>query len=334
MSRMTRFVLGAFLAVAPSHSFANENVSFALDWLLSGIHAGYFVARDKGYYSEKGLNVTISRGFGSGDTVKRVATGSSDFGLADTGAVVAARSNDDIPVRIVAMIFDQATLGVIYRKDSGISQPKDLEGRTLARSASGASVNMLPGFLKANNIDRTKIREIVVDAATYLPLLMSGQADAILEQAVLMGKFSREGVKYGKEVAAMLYSDYGLPAYGTAIITQHKRTTENPDMVRRFTDATLRGLAYALENPGEAVDTLLKSNPEIDRNAAMDELIALRKLQSTEDVQKNGLGYIRKEKMDATIKTVTDALSLKRHVTAEQVYSDGFLPKTPFLIAR
>ena len=134
---------------------AAESVSFALDWVVNGTHAGYFVAKEKGYYSDAGLDVTLARGFGSGDTVKRVASGTATFGLADTGAIIAARANEDVPVRIVAMIYDRASLGLIYLAESGIKKPKDLEGRAIGRSASGASVNMFPGFLKANNIDRS-----------------------------------------------------------------------------------------------------------------------------------------------------------------------------------
>src|SRR5580693_3451911 len=222
MPKLRGLVFGAVLALIPAQSFAQDKVSLAVDWILNGTHAGYFIAKEKGYYKDKGLDVSIARGFGSGDTIKRVATGSVDFGVADTGAIIAARANDDIPVRIVAMIYDKATLGLIFLKSSGITKPQDLEGRTIARSASGASVNMFPGFLAANDVKREKIKEIVVDAATYLPLLMSGQAEAVTEQAINIGKFRREAEKQGKEAVSMLYSDFGLATYGNAILMKDK----------------------------------------------------------------------------------------------------------------
>ena len=326
MSKLRAAIFGAFFALVPTHSFAQEKVSLAVDWILNGTHAGYFIAQEKGFYKEKGLDVSISRGFGSGDTIKRVATGSVDFGIADTGAVVAARSNDDIPIRIVAMVYDKATLGLIYLKQSGITKPKDLEGRTIARSASGASVNMFPGFLAANDVKREKIKEIVVDAATYLPLLMSGQAEAVTEQAINIGKFHREAEKQGKEAVSMLYSDYGLATYGNAVITRDKRVLDNSDLVRRFTEASLRGLAYSLEHPEEAVDLLRRNNPEIDRNGALDELLAFKKIQDTDDVKTHGFGYIDEQRLTQTRDIVTNALSLKRTVKIEDIYSKGFQP--------
>lgn len=326
MFKLNAFLLGAVLAFNPVQSFAQDKVSLAVDWVLNGTHAGYFIAQDKGYYKDKDLDVSISRGFGSGDTVKRVATGSVDFGIADTGAVIAARANDDIPVRIVAMVYDKATLGLIYLTSSGITKPQDLEGRTIARSASGASVNMFPGFLAANNIQRDKINEIVVDAATYLPLLMSGQADAVLEQAVNMGKFAKEAERQGKEAKSMLYSDFGLATYGNAIIVSDKTATDNPDVVRRFTEASLAGLAYAIEHPEEAVEALRKSNPEIDAAGALEELAVFKEIQNTDDVKKYGFGYIDEDRLTDTRNITTKALSLKREVDIDDIYSKGFLP--------
>jgi NitT/TauT family transport system substrate-binding protein len=263
--------------------------------------------------------------------VKRVATNSLTFGVADTGAIIAARAGDDIPVRIVAMIYDRASLGLIYLQQSGIKSPKDLEGRTVGRSASGASVNMFPGFLKANSLDRARIREMVVDGATFLPLLMSGQVDAVLEQSVNIGKFRKAAVEQGKTALAMRYSDFGLEAYGNALITQPAAIQSKPDLIRRFVEATLRGIKDALEHPDEAIAIMRKSNPEVDAEGAKDELLALRETEATADIREHGLGYISRARMEATRDTITTALGLKRSVPVEELYTSEFLPKAPIV---
>lgn len=329
MTPRTLALLMAPLLMVATPAAAQDKVSLAVDWVLNGTHAGYFVAQERGYYKDAGIEVTIARGFGSGDTIKRVASGSAKFGVADTGALVAAIANNDMPVRAVAMIYDRASLGLIFLKESGIKVPKDLEGRTMARSASGASVNMLPGFLKANGIDRAKIRELVVDGATFLPLLMSRQADMVTEQAINIGKFAREAQKHGREAVAMRFSDFGLEAYGNALMVRTDAIKDSPDLIKRFTAASLRGMAAALENPEEAIKALRKNNPEINAEGAMDELIALKEIQSTDDIKTNGLGYIKKARMEATRNTVTEALALKKTVPVEEIYVDGFLPSPP-----
>lgn len=306
---------------------AEDKVSLSLDWVVNGTHAPYFVARDKGMYKDAGLDVTISRGFGSGDTVKRVANGSATFGIADSGAIIAAVANEDIPVKIVGMIYDRASLGLIYLKSSGIKTPQDLVGRAVGRTASGASVNMFPGFLKANSIDRSKIREVVVDGAVYAPLLLSGQVDAVLEQAINIGRFKKAAAEQGKEAVSMRYADFGLESYGNALITSSSTAKDNPELVRRFTEATLRGIAYALAHPDEAIAILRKSNPEIDASGALDELMVLKETESTDDVRKHGIGYIDQNRMGKTVETVTNALSLKKTVPLESLYTVEFLPK-------
>jgi NitT/TauT family transport system substrate-binding protein len=321
----------AVLLSWPLVAAAQDKVALGLDWVVNGTHAGYFVAREKGLYRDAGLDVTISRGFGSGDTVKRVATNSLTFGVADTGAIIAARAGDDIPVRIVAMIYDRASLGLIYLQQSGIKSPKDLEGRAVGRSASGASVNMFPGFLKANSLDRGKIREMVVDGATFLPLLMSGQVDAVLEQSVNIGKFRKAAAEQGKTALAMRYSDFGLEAYGNALITQPASIQSKPDLIRRFVEATLRGMKDALDHPDEAIAILRKSNPEVDAEGAKDELLALRETEATADIREHGLGAISRARMEATRDTITTALGLKRSVPVEELYTSEFLPKDPIV---
>jgi len=321
-------ILGLAAALVALPVAGQEAVSFALDWVVNGTHAPYFVAREKGFYKDVGLDVKISRGFGSGDTVKRVASSSAQIGLADTGAIIAARANDDVPVRIVAMIYDHATLGLIYLSESGIKVPKDIEGRAIGRTASGASVNMFPGFLKANGIDRSKIREVVVDGATFAPLLLSGQVDAVLEQSINIGKFRRAAAQQGKTALAMSYADFGLEAYGNALIVNPVTLRDKPDMVRRFVAATLKGMAYAFDHPDEAIAALRTSNPEVDAAAAMDELVTLKEMDTSTGLGKSGLGTIDVARLEKTRDIVTEALSLKRKVSVEDIYAPGYLPKT------
>jgi NitT/TauT family transport system substrate-binding protein len=327
-------LVGVSVLATETPAWATDQVTLALDWVVDGVHASYFVARDKGFYKDAGVDVTISRGFGSGDTIKRVASAGASFGVADIGAIVAARANDDIPVRIVAVTYDKASLGVIYQVQSGIKLPKDLEGRKLGRSASGASVNMLPGFLKANSLDRSKITEVGVDAATLAPLLASGQVDAILDQSIYVSRYASVAAQQGKTVAVMRYSDYGLATYGNAIIASPDTLKAKPDMVRRFIEASIKGMAYAFAHPDEAVAILVKANPEVDPQVAKDEMTALAEIELTPDVARNGFGSIGKERMATTEDIVVTALSLKKTVAPEDLYTTEFLPKQPILPAK
>jgi NitT/TauT family transport system substrate-binding protein len=300
-------------------------VTFALDWIVNGTHAGYIVALDKGYYAENNLAVTIARGYGSGDTIKRLAAGRATFAVADMGALVGARANEDVPIKALAAVYGKAALGLLYLRESGIRAPKDLEGRTLGRSAAGATVLMLPGFFKVNGIDRQKIKEVIIDATSFLPMLLSRKVDAVTEQRIHLPRFQKAAQKQGLHVEAITFSDFGLVAYGNVLMTTDALIQQNPDLVRRFVHATLKGLAFAFDKPDEAVAILQKHHREVDPEFSKDELLTTRELAWSDEARAKGLGTMSPEKMTATRDVVTAALSLKRVVPVDELYTNQFL---------
>jgi NitT/TauT family transport system substrate-binding protein len=322
---LSALVLAAgLLAGGPPGAAATDQVTLAVDWVIGGTHTPYFVAVDKGFYAASNLAVTISRGYGSGDTVKRVAAGRATFGVADMGALVAARANDNVPVKAVMGIYGKAALGLLYLKESGIKGPKDLEGRTLARSASGASVIMLPAFLQKNGVDRAKIKEVVVDGTALLPMLVSRKADFVTEQRIIMPRFQKAAEKEGLHVEAMTYSDFGLATHGNAVMVMDGLVQSNPDLIRRFVQATARGLTYAFDKPDESLEIMQKYNREVEPDFGKAELAIMKSLLSPEAAAK-GLGYMSPDVMTSTRDIVTQALGLKRVVPVEELYTNQFV---------
>src|SRR6202035_1799917 len=105
------------------------------DFGFNGRHSYFYVALDKGYYKAEGLNVTILRGQGSIDAIKKVASGAATIGFADAGSLTLARSNDSIPVKMLAIVYATPPQAIFALADKGIKTPKDLEGKTLADTA-------------------------------------------------------------------------------------------------------------------------------------------------------------------------------------------------------
>jgi NitT/TauT family transport system substrate-binding protein len=117
---------------------ALQKVVFALNWFPVGDHAAYWVALEKGYYRQRGLDVDMQNSKGSGDSIAKVDTGRADVGLADS-AVVIASSARGTKVKVVGMVFDKSPLNVWSRKDAPITKPKDLEGKTVATGSARCS---------------------------------------------------------------------------------------------------------------------------------------------------------------------------------------------------
>jgi NitT/TauT family transport system substrate-binding protein len=308
---------------------AADDVALALNWLVSGKNAGFFVAADRGFYAQAGLNVRISRGNGSSDTIKRVAVGESQFGLADTASVISAQANDASPVRMVGLIFGKSSVAVLYVRQAGISTPSDLAGRTLARSAAGASVTMYPGFLQANAVPRETIKEVVVAPSSFLPLMLSRQVDAVLDQSSYLGRYRKGARAAGLDIEAFRFADFGFDLYGDGIVVRPELIRSNPDLIRRFMAATLKGNAWAFEHPDEAIAVLRKTNPEIDPAVGREELLDTRDLAMTDEVRRYGAGHIDASHMQRVQALVAKALDLKRTVPNEEIYTLDFLPAQP-----
>src|ERR1700734_865122 len=116
---------------------ATTSLKMALPWIPHGGYAFLFAAKQLGSWSDRGLNVQVDRGFGSGETCKRVALGQYDYGLADFATMVKF-ADDGLPLACIGMVSHVSQLGILSLKEAGIAQPKDLEGKTMGTTAGGA----------------------------------------------------------------------------------------------------------------------------------------------------------------------------------------------------
>ncbi|MEP9355781.1 ABC transporter substrate-binding protein [Xanthobacter sp. KR7-65] len=330
ITRTGRLLAGAlaFAAVlgAPA-ARAADTVQLALSWLVSGKNAGYFVALQKGYYAAEGLNVTISRGSGSGDTIKRIAAGESTFGLADSASVLQAQADEGTPVKMVAMMSDKSPVAVLYVAEAGNAKPQDLRGKTIARSAAGASVNMFPAFLKANGIERASLNEVVATPSSFVALMLSRKVEAVLDQSSYLQRYRKAGAAAGVRIDAFRYADYGLDIYGDVIFVKTDLATGNPDLVRRFVRASIKGSEYAFAHIPEAIEILRKTNPEIEPDIGQAELQDYTDLAWTAGARAHGLGTFDPERMRHVQGVLAEYLGLKTTLPLDQVYSAQFLPK-------
>ncbi len=137
MTRTLSLALAALLAASGSAS-AQEKFTFALNWFAVGDHAAYWVALEKGYYKDKGLDVTLENSKGSGDSIAKVDTGRADAGLADAAVVIASTARGTT-VKTVGMVFDKTPLNIFSLKSKPLTKPKDLEGRPSGRLRATAS---------------------------------------------------------------------------------------------------------------------------------------------------------------------------------------------------
>ena len=327
MKRIT-IALAIFLVYlfAVGSASAADKVKFALDWIPYGKHAMFYASIDKGFWKDAGLDVQMTRGFGSGDTVKRIASGTDDFGFASVGNMIAAKSRG-AELKMVGMIHDKTLETVATLVGNKITKPSDLEGKKIGSPEANASRVIFPAFANINKFDNKKVTWINMTVPATTPSLLAGRVDAILIFYTEKPTVDAASKKVGKKPLYLLYADHGMATYGNGLLVSEKTLKDKPELVKRFLAATYKGIAWSVENPQEAVDIFIKHNPAISPDLARKHFdIAVDSLLS-DHAMKAGIGHMTKDRMVFTNNLITTHMKLPKKAAVEDVYTNDFLPK-------
>ncbi len=333
MKRKKRFValaVSLVILLLGVPGMAAEKVTLNLNWFYVGDHSPYFVALDKGWYKEEGIEPTILTGKGSGDVVKRVDVGSADIGIVDAGVLIVARAQG-AKVKIVSMLFDKSPYCMWMWKDSGINTPKDLVGKKVGAPPGDAQRTIFPALAQANGFDADKVTFVNISMEAKFSALAAKQLDVVFDYysgAPFFHKaMGQENVKY------MMFADWGVDVYSNALVATDKYIKEKPALIKRFVKASLRGWEFALKNPEEAIEIMAKHRPEIDKPILLANLKLIIDLFRTERYKQNGIGWVDDKKMADSIKIISQYRDLKVNMKPAEVYTNEFLTKIPLPIA-
>ena len=310
----------AIVAIATMTGAANaaDHVVFITDYGLYGRHAYYFVAMEKGYYADENLDIELVRSQGSANTIKQVANDTAQIGFADAFAVVLGRANDAIPVKLVAMIYPKPPHAVYVLKDSGIAKPADFEGKTLADTAFSSVPKLFATYAKAAGFDGSKTKWIAANSDALPGMLTTKRVDGIGQFTV--GEALLAAAAAPQQVVGFPYADAGLDYYSNGIVASDATIQNNPDLIRRFLRATLRGLTTAMADPKEAAEIMHKHHREIDVDIAFGEMKKVKELAAQPK-----LGAIEPARVQKTIDIVAATFPLKNSVAPDDVHAPGFL---------
>jgi NitT/TauT family transport system substrate-binding protein len=316
----------AWVLISSIPSHAADKIVLGLDWQALGRHAGFFVAKAKGFYEREGLDVEIQRGYGAADAVKRLAAGQSTFAFGDFGSLVLARS-EGIKVKAIAMIYARGPYVLWTRTDANIHSPKDLVGKRIG-SPAGASVRLLfPAFASVVDFDDKKVNWVTVDVPGLYPLLFSGKADAIVDYELGWPTISKRAKEANIKLTPLKFADFGFDIYSNAIMATDDTLNNQADITRRFVKASLDGMRAAFADPAAAGETMKKAFPLLDAATAAQEVEIVKTLAETADAKKNGLGHISLEKAKYTCDVIAKTYAIKTKVPCADTFTNEYLPK-------
>ncbi|GAA4339874.1 ABC transporter substrate-binding protein [Pigmentiphaga soli] len=324
-----RAAAGALLlaASAAAHAQAPGKVRFVLDWALQGPQAPFLLPHDNGCYRKAGLDVVTDRGFGSGDTVTKVASGGYDVGFADINAMIEYNArHPESKLISFFMIYDGAALSIITRKDTGITKPADLAGKTVAAPPGDASRRLFPVLAKANGLDPAKVNWINVSPELRESMLARKNADAISGASFTGYMGVRAAGVPADQVVVMRYPEYGASLYGSALVATPAFLSAHAGQAAALVGCVAQGFFQSASDPQSAIDALLKREKLTDRKVETERMqLSLDWSVLTPWVRQHGMGVIDPQRLEKSLRDVAAALDIPVPPAAE-VYTERYLP--------
>jgi NitT/TauT family transport system substrate-binding protein len=314
-------------ALTTASGASAQTVRFALDWALQGHNSIWFLAEDLGCFEREGVTIQIDRGFGSGDTVTKVAGGAYEMGFADINPLIEFQAqNPGSGAIAVLMLNDNSATSIITLRETGIETPKDLAGRTIAGPLGDASRRLFPIFATANDIDESAIEWLNVSPELREPTLAQGEADAVTGHT-FVAAIGLEALGVPPEDIVLLrYPEWGAELYGSAVMAKPDFAEANPEIVASVVKCTIEATQAAIADPAASIAALKR------RDGLIDEAVELRRLQLaldgiivTDVTREMGLGHVDAARLERTVEQAAAAFG----VTAppiDQLYTDDFLP--------
>ena len=298
-----------------------EKVTVILDFVANTNHTGLFVALDKGYYDEVGLDVEIIEPT-EGTTETLIAVGKGDFGISYQGDLTVALTSDDpLPIKAIATIIQHNTSGFASYADKNIKTPKDFEGKTYAGWGGPGEEAELRAVMDRFDADYNKLNMVISDGSGF---------EALKDKADIMWFFEGwDNVQCKLNDFPINYMqvrdlDERLDYYTLLLIANNKTLQERPEMTEKFMAATSKGYEYAIENPEESAKILHKYAPDY----SLEMLTMSQEYLSSkykEDAERWG------EMKDSVWNNYTDFLVeygvIDKPVDASLCYTNEFLPE-------
>lgn len=253
-------------APAGKNSENVKKVTVLLDWVPNTNHTGLYVAKEKGFFKEAGLDVEVVQPSQGGAT-DLVATGKAQVGFSYQEDVTASRDKG-VPVVSVAAVIQHNTSGFASPKGDGILKPQDFEGKRYGGWGSPSEEAVIKTVMKKANADPGKVKMIDMGMSDFFTAIVKDIDFAWIY-------FGWDGVEAQRRNVPINFIllkdlDQALDYYTPVIIANENIIKEDPELVRSFLAALSRGYNFAEESPGEAGEILLKYAPELNRELVLD----------------------------------------------------------------
>lgn len=299
----------------------NKKITVVLDWTPNTNHTGLYVAQEKGYFEDLGLDVEIVQP-PEGGAESLVASGKAQFGFSFQDTIAPAFASDEpLPVTAVAAIIQHNTSGIISLKGNGIDTPKGMANKVYATWDIPVEKAIIKSVVEADGGDYDSIK-MVPSTVTDVIAALNTDIDAVWVYYAWDGIATK--VK-GIETDFFAFKDINpvLDYYSPILIGNNEYLQENEEEAKAFLEAVVKGYEFAIENPEDAAEILLKTNPELD-----EELVYESQKYLANEYKKDAdqWGYIDQNRWDNFYTWLWEENLIEREIPKGFGFTNEYLP--------
>ncbi len=248
-----------------------DRVTLTLNWYPYGEHAPFYYGKQQKIFEKHGIDLEVRAGQGSQKTVQATAAGQTDFGWADTPALLSG-VDQGVKVKSLGVFLQTTPASVQSFGAEGISKPADLKGRTIAGTAGDALSKTFPIFLKKNGIGESDVKVQNTDPAGKIAAVISGKTDGLLGYASDQGPTMQDKAK--KPVSYLRFSEHGLNFYSNGLLAGQTVLATKPELARRMVAAVSEAWTAAAKAPGPAVTAMQGASEQLPPESVLSEQFA------------------------------------------------------------
>lgn len=311
---------------ASSSSKELDTVELSMYAIPGGLIGWIPYGMDTGIYAKHGIKVNLHWSKGSGGATTEVSGGQTDFAITSADSVATA-TNSGAQLKMVMGVTQRRFDGVFVSKDSGITNPAQLKGKSIALANGSVSTTLLPQFLEHYGLTTDDVKTISVSQSALISVYLAGQVDAFVSG---IPAYEPQLNLTGHPVRSFAYSDAGIGGINIGMLTKSDMVQKNPDLVKRMIAATAESMDAAYANPDAAAKASSKLSPEagLDDAVTAAQIKATKDYDNTDNTEGHPRGWMSEEDWATTLKIAQTYEGVKPEIKVADLYTNDLLPKS------
>lgn len=306
-------------------STPSQKVTLRVNWLNQAQYAGVFTAIEKGFYQDEGIGLEVKEYEEGLDQMEEVANGEVDFAIA-TGVEIVSAIDKGADIKALATIYQTSPESFISLKSSDVTSPSKFRGKVLGKKGGNLEAGVsYKSLLNKFGINESEVTIKDLDYSTSVSEdLTNGIVDVIdAYRTDQVRQFELQGIAYN----IIEPEKYGASMYGDSLIASNGLIERDPELVKKFVQATLKGWEYALSHQDEALKYTSKYENEQYSDKDLEKFIFEKSAPLIKPTRNSTVGEMNFISWSRIVKELTSSGILKKKVESNSVFTSQFIKK-------